>query len=63
LQINSVQTIGYSAHLSNGVLPSKHPMLQASTYKIPNPKHPATKMAGKQITNQSQIPIFNEQNV
>ena len=29
--------------------------------KITNSKHPAKKTAGKQITNKSQIPIFNDQ--
>jgi hypothetical protein len=32
-------------------------------YKIPNNKHPARKMAGRQITNKSQIPMLNDQKV
>jgi len=31
--------------------------------KITNSKHPAKKTAGRQITNKSQIPIFNDQNL
>ena len=31
--------------------------------KTPNYKHPARKMAGKLVTNKSQVPIFNAQNV
>jgi len=31
--------------------------------KITNSKHPAKKPAGRQITNKSQIPIFNDQNL
>ena len=30
--------------------------------KITNSKYPAKKTAGRQITNKSQIPIFNDQN-
>jgi hypothetical protein len=37
------------------VLAEKDQMLQLSSYKIPNSKH--------QITNKTQIPIFNVQNV
>ena len=36
--------------------------MQAPTAKISNTKHPARKTAGKQITNKTQITIFNDQN-
>jgi len=38
------------------------PNTQAPTAKISNTKHPTKKTAGKQTTNKSQIPIFNDQN-
>ncbi|RLB79402.1 MAG: hypothetical protein DRH24_12660 [Deltaproteobacteria bacterium] len=36
---------------------------QSSVSKITNSKHPAKRTAGRQITNKSQVPIFNDQNL